>query len=488
MNQKDLFFTCAASLLGFKLAAGSRATTARSSSATRWNCEWDVHYNTWIPSFRPGEYRHNGPSGGAHCLDACCQDPTCTGIQLESSEQFQCYEYDSPPDGLNDVTSGRRLGDGSWLVHQRPAWSVFMKASRKETKEAVDLQPPPLPSASRGTSNGNGRRLTSESHEASKAKQLEKQLDEKLSTVSAMMGLSQQHCQWVVHYDQWIPTFVPGEYEHNDEAGRAHCIEACCQDPSCAGIQLESSEMSQCYKYTNPPAGLIASEGQALGDGNWLRQKPQAWSILVKTATVPSWRAQVPQVPALPQFAAGSPKAHTSEFPNKHCDWTVHYDMWIPTFAPGEYEHNDADGGAHCLQACCEDPTCVGLALESSEKFQCYRYARPPVGLANSHARRLGDGKWLRSQRQAWSIFLKVDGHTTQHKHRLGGKAPVRVQKLRQPVKQPEGNQVALRVNHSLNVASASAFQVASAALKTAYCSSFFLQISLMLALHTQLL
>merc|ERR1719335_370716 len=157
MKQDSVLAICVLLPLVQQISTGSPVNVVGNAKAPRWDCEWRVHYNTWIPSFKPGEYRHNGPSGGAHCLDACCQDPTCTGIQLESSEQFQCYEYGSPPKGLNDVTPGRRLGDGSWLVHQRPAWSVFMKASRRKVSEVIGMQPPPLPAIPEHMANRNDK-------------------------------------------------------------------------------------------------------------------------------------------------------------------------------------------------------------------------------------------------------------------------------------------------------------------------------------------
>jgi len=461
---------CAAILLNSRLTAGSRANTNSSSHATRWNCEWEVHYDTWIPSFKTGEYRHGGPSGGAHCLDACCQDPACTGIQLESSEQFQCYEYVSPPQGLNAMTLGRRLGDGLWLRGLRPAWSVFTKADRKEVKEVIGLQPPPVSLLPSKVQEQRENYLAYESTHAhdSHAQMLEKALDQELSGMSETMGVSQQHCQWDVHYDKWMPTFVPGEYRREDEFGHpathALCLDVCCQDPSCAGIQFLSNEESQCYKYTRPPDGLVASEGRNLGDGAWLRQKQARWSVFVKSATIPSWKMHLPGfqttasvVSSVSRTGRTGSKISVAEAASQQdCEWVVHYDTWIPTFVPGEYEHNDAYGGAHCLVACCQDPTCVGLEMESSEKFQCYKYARPPVGLKASHGKPLADGKWLISQRQAWSIVLKVNNKEKQPGPRIRAKSPMRVQKLQHLLSQQRDN------DH----------QVASTATRIGHCSS----------------
>mmetsp|Transcript_125435 Transcript_125435/g.222283 ORF Transcript_125435/g.222283 Transcript_125435/m.222283 type:complete len:282 (-) Transcript_125435:93-938(-) len=90
------------------------------------SCGWVVHYNRWEPTFDKGEFEHNDALGGAHCLDACCRDPSCLGLTLESSEKYQCYKYSSLPDGL-DTLKGKPLGDAKWLLSKTPTWSVFVK-------------------------------------------------------------------------------------------------------------------------------------------------------------------------------------------------------------------------------------------------------------------------------------------------------------------------------------------------------------------------
>lgn len=232
-------------------------------------------------------------------------------------------------------------------------------------------------------------------------------LDQHLGGVSE----SPSSCGWVVHYNRWEPTFDKGEFEHNDNLGGAHCLDACCRDPTCLGLQLESSEKYQCYKYSTLPNDLHAAEGVRLGDAEWMLHKDPAWSIFIK-ANVGSdvWRNASPT----PRITTDSPRALASSgaslAPAKHnvCQWAVHYDTWMPSFDPGEYEHNDAKGGAHCLEACCQDPTCEGLQLESIEKYQCYKYSSLPSGLDASKGKLLGDAKWLLSKAPTWSVFVKT--------------------------------------------------------------------------------
>merc|ERR1712187_423685 len=56
-------------------------------------CQWDVHYDQWIPTFQQGEYEPANGQGGAHCLTACCHDALCQGLALMSNERFRCYKY-----------------------------------------------------------------------------------------------------------------------------------------------------------------------------------------------------------------------------------------------------------------------------------------------------------------------------------------------------------------------------------------------------------
>lgn len=99
--------------------------------------------------------------------------------------------------------------------------------------------------------------------------------------------------------------------------------------------------------------------------------------------------------------------AHFKTQDEQTCDWAVYYDLWVPTFDKGEYRHNGPRGGAHCLVACCADPTCLGIALESSEEYQCYKYSERPELLHHRSSRSLGDGAWLKGLPKQWSVFMK---------------------------------------------------------------------------------
>lgn len=200
-------------------------------------------------------------------------------------------------------------------------------------------------------------------------------------------------CGWRVWYDRWLPSFVPGEYEGPGSQGGAHCLAACCADPSCKGLALMSSELYQCYKYSELPAELGSQVGRPLGNAQWLTGMKSAWSVFVKA-----------DVAAKAHLDASSVQAWTTQ----NCEWSVHYDLWLDTFERGQYEPPNALGGAHCLVACCQDPTCKGLALESIEKYQCYKYKGLPDALATRQGVPLGDAKWLLQKPSAWSIFVKV--------------------------------------------------------------------------------
>eukprot|EP00928_Gymnodinium_smaydae_P081643 TRINITY_DN65120_c0_g1_i1.p1 TRINITY_DN65120_c0_g1~~TRINITY_DN65120_c0_g1_i1.p1 ORF type:complete len:577 (+),score=60.22 TRINITY_DN65120_c0_g1_i1:146-1876(+) len=330
-------------------------------------CEWRVLYDKWIPSFDKDVYNHDfvaNAYGGAHCLQACCNDPSCKGLALESSELYQCYKYGTLPSGI-DVNSGLPLNDGQWLLRMKVAWSIFVKvpASVVATRP-VQSQVLALPVA------------------PSQAKK----------------------CDWTVFYDRWLPSFEQGVYKNDDvdhATGRIPCLEACCEDPTCKGLALESNELHQCYKYNDVPRDLEGEHGKPLGDARWLLRMRNSWSIFVK-------------LPAPSLALPPASHAHDSVASTTHsdCEWMVFYDHWMPTFANSNQEYTfdssaSAYGGAHCLQACCGDPTCRGLALQSSELSQCYKYALYPHVPSSVSGQLLGDGQWLLSKKPAWSIFVK---------------------------------------------------------------------------------
>jgi len=244
---------------------GRAAPNSGRDAALGGSCSWSIHYNKWLPDFAPGEFEHNEPYVGAHCLEACCNDPGCIGLQIESSLESQCYKYDQLPDELSDSEPSQSLVD--FLKNEkRPAWSVLLKGP---AVASTNGQPPPSPEYL--------DQLAAKDLPSANAATQEADLDVKLRG-----ALEPKHkCEWDVHYDKWIPTFVNGEYEGSGPEGGAHCLEICCQDPSCLGLSLESNEKFQCYRYSVVPPSMTTS-GQALGDGAWLRAKNPAWSVFVK--------------------------------------------------------------------------------------------------------------------------------------------------------------------------------------------------------------
>lgn len=223
-------------------------------------------------------------------------------------------------------------------------------------------------------------------------------------------------CQWLVHYDEWQPSFV-GQFSF----GGHDCLQACCRDPTCTGLQMMSSEKFQCYKYKHVPWALQTqaqrAEARPLGDGHWLAQAEPKWSVLVKAGHEPLPTPPGGFVPdvrerkreATEAIGAKYSKMAQAAAAGAACNWTVHWNTWTDKFDPGEYEPNNAHGGAHCLDACCEDPNCRGIQLESNEKYQCYRYSSVPqlTPQQQREGRALGDGKWLRHNPERWSIFVK---------------------------------------------------------------------------------
>jgi len=221
-------------------------------------------------------------------------------------------------------------------------------------------------------------------------------------------------CVWTVTYDTWINSFDVGEYEPVTQGG-LHCLVACCADPTCLGLAMESNERYQCYKYSTLPEELSNYEHRALGDSSWLVQRPNKWSVFVKRVRPGFQQIQPPPAGAISSVSQESDLDQTlrhlqaMSMPQQgHCEWMVHYDRWIETFDALEYEGVER-GGAHCLEVCCKDPSCLGLAMESSEMYQCYKYSKLPTGLlAGNQPRNLSNGVWLLDLKPAWSIFIKA--------------------------------------------------------------------------------
>lgn len=124
--------------------------------------------------------------------------------------------------------------------------------------------------------------------------------------------------------------------------------------------------------------------------------------LLALERTAEATRSGAEDAPAATPAHGGAPAAASSG-----CAWTVHYDAWIPSFDPVPYQHPGY--GEHCLEVCCQDPACHGLALDSSEQWSCFRYSQLParIKLSKHPAQPLGDGLWLLHRKQAWSVFVK---------------------------------------------------------------------------------
>jgi len=209
-------------------------------------------------------------------------------------------------------------------------------------------------------------------------------------------------------------------------------MEACCHDPTCTGLALESDLNSQCYKYAQSPK-ISDESGEQLIDF-LAGERVSQWSVFVKTIHAPAHatgfhNAKVAimsdvlktaianrprRLPVMVSEESLLDRRLRGVDPDPHmstkCEWTVYYDKWVPEFEHGEYSHDNTASGAnaHCLQKCCEDPSCVGLTLESSELWQCYKYDKEPKHLPVKGGKRLGNGRWLQNQPKKWSVFIKA--------------------------------------------------------------------------------
>lgn len=255
------------------VGAAFATVTAEASKDGETHCDWKVHYDVWIPTFDKVPYEH--PGFGQHCLDVCCKDPSCKGLTLDSSEKWTCFRYRELPDKheLQSKHPAQLLGNGLWLLHRPQAWSVFVK----EVKPG-----PPLMNMHPYLHNAISwaRRGIHHGHEAPHM------------AVPYTAPEHNDHCAWDVYYNVWEPTFDKGEYRNaNRDAGGAHCLEACCKDPSCLGLQLESIELYQCYKYSKAP-DVNTKDKKPLDDSRWLVALKPAWSVFLKAGIVPGPSSQ----------------------------------------------------------------------------------------------------------------------------------------------------------------------------------------------------
>lgn len=283
--------------------SGWQAAGASSPHRDQAQCGWKVHYDTWLPSFDPVPYEH--PGFGEHCLEVCCRDPDCKGLALDSSDSWTCFRYKQLPSKVELAKHpAQPLGDGLWLLHRKQAWNVFEKEAAAPGVPKFHPFMHHSMSWSRRGIHGQG--------EAPHA------------SMVARPKADPNDCQWEVHYDTWVPTFDKGEYKHSSGGG-LHCLEACCRDPTCHGIQMESVELYQCYKYSKSP-DLHSRPGRLLGDSRWLLGKKTAWSVFMKAGPLPAgapgahqreialkqhqtFVAAGPHIPHIPHFLHG-PHAH----------------------------------------------------------------------------------------------------------------------------------------------------------------------------------
>jgi len=268
------------------LAVLSLAIICQPTSCDLEVCDWKVYYDTWIPKFKPGEFEHAG--AGILCLEACCQDPNCKGIAIQSSLQSQCYKFSNT--SLDLASSAPSLAE--FLTQRRVStWSILLKgrAPVNSQQQLLALPAPELGTTSEkeGVDEGDDSIEDDVVMQTQPSSAISKQ-ETSTNKRSENMQLT-TNCQWAVHYDTWVNSFEKGEYLSRSGAlDGVHCLDACCQDPSCQGLALESAELYQCYKYGNVPKELKElnlAMGQPLKDGAWLRQLQPKWSIFIKNST-----------------------------------------------------------------------------------------------------------------------------------------------------------------------------------------------------------
>lgn len=269
-------------------------------------CDFDIHYNRWVQTFVPTEYEHNGRVAGLECLEACCKDPSCAGLAIESSLESQCYRYPTAPKEL--AAAEKKLEDVTDHGHGGVPLATFLAGDRVPEWSVLIKRVPPAASASapavQVVSDSLRRAVVTRPRRVPNLASKEAALDRQLRN-----GLAAQppHCQWKVHYDTWRGNFASGEYMHDLGDDRMSCLEHCCADPSCTGLQMESTEKFQCYKYTKPPVNLAAKQSLNLGDGAWLRRKPAKWSVFVKEAVRPGLAPKVSPESAVGLVTAVTP-------------------------------------------------------------------------------------------------------------------------------------------------------------------------------------
>jgi len=97
---------------------------------------------------------------------------------------------------------------------------------------------------------------------------------------------------------------------------------------------------------------------------------------------------------------------HAGSDAGKLCDWRVYYNVSVDISKPVETLQNMPVIGLSCLQACCYDVDCAGIAIKSSLQSQCYKYSSIPTRLSSS-APLLTDFV-THGKATAWSFLLKT--------------------------------------------------------------------------------
>mmetsp|Transcript_78002 Transcript_78002/g.135180 ORF Transcript_78002/g.135180 Transcript_78002/m.135180 type:complete len:475 (-) Transcript_78002:37-1461(-) len=81
-------------------------------------------------------------------------------------------------------------------------------------------------------------------------------------------------CSWSILYDVWMVA------EQRTENG--DCLEICCKDPTCIGMQWQSGQASQCYIFTEKPKELDENQDKLVPMDSFDDSKPSTWSFFVK--------------------------------------------------------------------------------------------------------------------------------------------------------------------------------------------------------------
>lgn len=96
-----------------------------------------------------------------------------------------------------------------------------------------------------------------------------------LAKAAADMLRTRSACSWSILYDVWLASG-----EHNEVHG--DCLELCCGDENCRGVNWMSGQASQCYIFTELPKQVVNETSNFVSLESFDENKPSKWSFFLK--------------------------------------------------------------------------------------------------------------------------------------------------------------------------------------------------------------